>query len=476
VSRLALVAAASVFAGGVELPTAKAADLGGDCCADLEERVAELEATTARKGNRKVSLTISGQVDRAILIWDDGKRSNAYFGLDNSNSSTRIGFTGDAKIGPSWKAGFSVLMDIASAGGGSGGRSYRASQNGTPAASNNGDSAWRIRDANWWIESSQLGRLTVGRLTGAGPVDTIDLGNIAVIAGTGPAGFGGNLFFRRSDTGSLSNLNLDFLTNRFADYDYRQNGIKWTSPTIWGFVLTASGGTSPGDNQVDTQGGVNKDFSQGQIYGVSLQYAAEFSGFRVAAGAGYEHAKSDQFPTDGFNPEAEISQWGAAGSVMHVPTGIFVQGDYIRSDRAASLAFVSTKNGFGPSSEMWNWDIQGGIRKNWFGLGDTSIYGEYGVQNGWGQDTANPVSNVPCVQVVCGQEASAGSEVRFWGVGAVQNIEAAAMDLYVGYRHYDADATSCAAADATGTKCAVAGPKTPLQGLDVVGVGSRIKF
>ena len=32
--------------------SAQAADLGGDCCADLEERVAELEATTARKGNR----------------------------------------------------------------------------------------------------------------------------------------------------------------------------------------------------------------------------------------------------------------------------------------------------------------------------------------------------------------------------------------------------------------------------------------
>lgn len=29
--------------------SAKAADLGGNCCADLEDRVAELEATTARK-------------------------------------------------------------------------------------------------------------------------------------------------------------------------------------------------------------------------------------------------------------------------------------------------------------------------------------------------------------------------------------------------------------------------------------------
>ena len=43
--------------GGLILGTsvsAQAADLGGDCCGDLEERIAELEATTARKGNRKV--------------------------------------------------------------------------------------------------------------------------------------------------------------------------------------------------------------------------------------------------------------------------------------------------------------------------------------------------------------------------------------------------------------------------------------
>ena len=37
---------------------AEAADIGGDCCSDLEERVAELEATTVRKGNNKVSLTL----------------------------------------------------------------------------------------------------------------------------------------------------------------------------------------------------------------------------------------------------------------------------------------------------------------------------------------------------------------------------------------------------------------------------------
>ena len=68
VSRIALAAATGFFVGGMALSTAKAADLGGDCCADLEERVAELEATTVRKGNRKVSVKLSGQVNRAV-IW-----------------------------------------------------------------------------------------------------------------------------------------------------------------------------------------------------------------------------------------------------------------------------------------------------------------------------------------------------------------------------------------------------------------------
>ena len=72
-SRFALVAAAGLLLGAtVSAKAVKAADLGGGCCADLEERVAELEATTARKGNRVVSLQIYGQVNKGLLIWDDG--------------------------------------------------------------------------------------------------------------------------------------------------------------------------------------------------------------------------------------------------------------------------------------------------------------------------------------------------------------------------------------------------------------------
>src|SRR2546427_13168083 len=109
VSRLALIAAAGLFVGGVAMPSAKAADLGGDCCADLEERVAELEATTARKGDRKMSLTITGQVNRMIMLWDDGSSRGAYYGIDNVNSSSRFSFLGSAKISPNLSAGFEIM-------------------------------------------------------------------------------------------------------------------------------------------------------------------------------------------------------------------------------------------------------------------------------------------------------------------------------------------------------------------------------
>ena len=90
-----------------------AADLGGDCCADLEERIAELEATTALKGNRKVALTVSGHVNSAVMFWDDGRESNAFV-VGNKNDQSNFSFTGDAKITDSVRAGYVVTIRLKS--------------------------------------------------------------------------------------------------------------------------------------------------------------------------------------------------------------------------------------------------------------------------------------------------------------------------------------------------------------------------
>src|SRR4026209_1996435 len=108
-----LTVAAAFFTVGLAVffqKPAKAADLGGDCCADLEDRVAELEATTVRKGNKKVSVQIYGKVNYAVLTWDDGAETNTYT-VNNYMESTRWGFKGSAKIAGDWGAGFRLELE-----------------------------------------------------------------------------------------------------------------------------------------------------------------------------------------------------------------------------------------------------------------------------------------------------------------------------------------------------------------------------
>ena len=113
-SRLLIAAGVTLIGGAVTHAPAKAADLGGDCCADLEERVAELEATTVRKGNKKVSVTLYGQVNRAVLWWDDHVESNTYT-VDNNYESSRFGLKGSAKITADWSAGYRLEVETTGA-------------------------------------------------------------------------------------------------------------------------------------------------------------------------------------------------------------------------------------------------------------------------------------------------------------------------------------------------------------------------
>src|SRR5512145_2130184 len=118
-SSTALFAALGLIALGAGVPAAQAADLGGDCCADLEERVAELEATTVRKGNKKVSVTISGWVVKSINWWDDGDIDSFVVGDKDADLATRFAITGSAQIAPGWSGGYNLTI-VAPGGNGGG--------------------------------------------------------------------------------------------------------------------------------------------------------------------------------------------------------------------------------------------------------------------------------------------------------------------------------------------------------------------
>ena len=112
-SRIAIAAALGMTLGGFAMSAspAKAADLGGDCCADLEERVAELEATTVRKGNKKVSVTLSGWVVKLGEFWDDGHESNFYVGDKHTTLSSHFQLSGSAQIAPGWSSGYTIAVE-----------------------------------------------------------------------------------------------------------------------------------------------------------------------------------------------------------------------------------------------------------------------------------------------------------------------------------------------------------------------------
>ena len=117
-----------------------AADLGGDCCADLEERIAELEATTARKGNRKVSLTISGYINEAVMWFDTKDHTDIYQGT-NETARSRVRIAGEAKVTGDWKAGYLLEFGVRTS------RLNRTNQD----IGNTRTNSFEVRHSAWYV-------------------------------------------------------------------------------------------------------------------------------------------------------------------------------------------------------------------------------------------------------------------------------------------------------------------------------------
>jgi hypothetical protein len=429
-TKYAILSAAAMVAAGIALPSpVRAADLGGNCCADLEERVAELEATTARKGNRKVSLTISGQVSTELLAWHDGgsttSNSSDVFITDNTMAGgTYVAFTGDAKINPTLSAGFNITMAMCG-----GARSHHVNQNDddAPQAScfpgGGGDSTFVTTLANWYLDSKDLGRVTVGRInTATAGLTTIDLGGAGVIANAS-IGYTQRGFFVVDESGALRTTTWSAMlggnTVNGASLS-RANAISYTSPNMAGFSVSAAWG-------------------ENDIWDAAIRYAGESSGFRLAAGLGYTHNVGglnevtadipDAVVTGGCNNGSttgiacQPNQWKGSASIMHLATGLYLTGAFVNQSQEIASA---------PGKDMNDtrlYYVQGGISKNWTGLGNTTLYGEYANVNHGLQGDTSGSKFLPFTD----------SRANVWGLGVVQAIDAASMDVFLAYRRYSAE-------------------------------------
>ncbi len=398
-NRIAALAGAGFIASAMAVSPAQAADLGGDCCADLEERVATLEATTARKGNRKVSLTISGWVNSGLYIWDDGVASDAYVASDNGTTlGSRFTFAGAAKINSDWSAGYNITIEA---------QQDDVFLQGTNQNQDDSGTNLSVLYSYMYVKSETYGTLSLGKQSQA--TDNI---SIVDLSGTLFSGnnivFEGNTFLLRNGNGNGALTTTTWGTALGCSgigqdcHGVPFNVVKYETPTIAGFTVSASWG-------------------EDDFWDVAAKYAGQFGDFKVAAAIGYSEFDGTDAKVGGFS-ENQLFEVG--GSIMHVPTGIFVSSSYTDFEL---VNFAAT----GGSVDTDSWYIKAGVKQRWNSLGDTAIYGEYGQYN----DGLN-----------------SGSEVERIGVGLHQWIDAASMQLYAKWDHLELEGASGANAVLNGNE------------------------
>ena len=442
-SAAAILAAAGFFGAG----SAKAADLGGDCCADLEERVAELEATTVRKGNRKVSLTLSGYVSHHVMWWDDGLTSDTYIG-DGGNYGSRFRFLGSAKISPTLTAGFLYEWqsnsnaigsmnqsnggdDLGATGGSAvGGCSVGSATTGVTTGS---PGCTVLRDSTVWLRHSQLGMVKVGHgSTSTDNLVLIDLGGMSGASTPDVGLYNGG--FRIVSGGAISPFTWGNIITGGESWDTsRRNHVMYETPTLAGFTVQAA-------------------FGEDNYWDVALRYAGEFGGFRLAFGIGYQEDTEFNQPFGGFgcagfnDCNRKETQLKGSASILHVPSGLFLTGAAgTRETENRTTGFVANTN-----FDSGFWYLAGGISQNWFGYGKTVLFGEYSEH-----DDALRFNTTA---------SFSDSKATVWGLGVVQYVDAAAMEMFLTYKNYSADATF------TG------GPSVTADDFQTVIGGARVSF
>jgi hypothetical protein len=345
-----------------------------------------------------------------------GRASDVYIVENVPSGGSFVAFSGNAKINPALTAGFNITIAMDT-----GGRSHQVTQfddDGTegqagPRGAGGFDTDIVITLANWYLDHKDLGRITVGRInTATAGSTTVDLGGAGVTANA-QVGYTARSFLEPNTQFSWAAL-LGGNTVNGSSLS-RANAISYTSPTFGGFSVSGAWG-------------------ENDVYDAAIRFAGEHSGFRIAAALGYAYNMSGlgDFTEDNFVGVVgldgpQISQVKGSASVLHVATGLYLTGAYVNQDNDASGV---------PDTTLWY--LQGGVSKNWTGLGNTVLYGEY-------------------ASIEDALEGDADSAV--WGLGVVQHIDAAAMEVFLSYRNFSAD---------------VVGKDT--EDFNVVMGGARIKF
>lgn len=363
-------------------------------------RIADLEATTVGKGNRKVSLIFSGYVAKQVMAWDDGVEQNIYVADIGPTQATNFRFGGQATIMPGWTAGYLIrVQDLSDS-------TMRLNQ-----FNDNDNQGLNVQMSNWFVASKDYGKVTLDKqaLASKSAAMFTDLSGTQLIANY--VLFDGGGFFLRQH-GELLKL-------RWGDigYCYSQarpwggdcdgivmEGVRYDTPLFAGFSASAS-------------------YGEDDDWEIGGRYNTETPGFKLALGLGYSvnTDENTQLPAVSLHKDSGFFQ--AGGYAEHLATGLFLHGAYGTENNHDEPIFSGLTE---PNSRQWY--AKGGIRRKWTTLGATILYGEY----------------TQYLDQIGPQALNAGvtdSEFTRWGLGLAQEVDKAAMTLWIKYRQHDGTLT-----------------------------------
>jgi predicted porin len=280
----------------------------------------------------------------------------------------------------------------------------------------------------WFIKSDHLGKVGIG-------LQSMVSDNLAILVdGSGslvPANWvsfdvGG--FRYRTSGGGVSSSSIIGAggCNGGGDcYGVPVNSVRYDSPTFAGFSLSAAWG-------------------EDDVWDIGGRYAGEMHGFKLAAAVGYGEVTGGNVFPQGFLTGLEGATGGSAVSLFAPDSSYFQVGAY--AQHIATGLFLLVNYGdldVDGAANSETWYFKGGVRTKCLPFGATVFYGEYDKNE---------------------DGAGAGSESQWWGLGVVQEVDAAAMSLWLSYRQFSAD-------EATGD----ATPEN-LEDFDMIKFGALINF
>jgi len=216
-------------------------------------------AADVSSGNDAVSLTLSGQVNRALLWADDGTSSRV-FHVDNDNSSTRIRLAGEGRLNPDIRTGADIEVQFES----------NSSSNITIDGTSGSPDNFTKRKLELYFDHRRFGRLWLGHgSTASDGVSDVDLSGTTVVAYSGIADMAGGIEF-----GGLGGIPINTVYSNMNGLS-RDDRIRYDTPSFSGFTISAS----------------NADSAK---YDIAARYAGGLpSGLKIAAAAGYAVDKND---------------------------------------------------------------------------------------------------------------------------------------------------------------------------------------